>query len=962
MVNSNLNIQVKRYVPSIEDLNVYIRERNDNIGRARSNFNDFLKNRYFYNKKNVVVIADLSDQKLEGMDLKGVDFSGSQISNTSFENCDLSDAILRDVNLDNTYFKDSALANLDLRGADLETCRFDASYKYYGQEGNAAKISGIKLSSTYSQVREYAGIKAAAIQKQENHKLIKAKESELNAAYTNVSYRQAFRIQLGYISGNEKYDKLASELNVLKSNTYQKDQPINQSISNIFGQQSFTFDPIYKRGSLKGSMDIEKVYIPFSREDLLNYIDAIKIRPDLSINKFTKELVLSRGKNIAENVKVVADLSSEADNHGNWQRKDFTNMDLSNIKMKNVLCSGSDFSNSNFTSADISGSSLEGSKLHNATFHNVNAVDANLANAALNNANFVSSNFKRAYMPRSVAKAAKIDECIFDYANISKANLDNVKMTDAAFNYVNLSGASLAYADIQKIQMQHANISKAIMQNAEIVQSNLQSALMDQVQAQEVKIQNSILKDLKANAINLEKAEIDKLTSMEGADLDHAIMNHLKAKEVNFNKAKLNFIDAQFANFEQALLEKAEMQFADLKNATLDKANAEGINLTGSILEGINAKYANLKGAYLRDIKAQKAKFIEAQMQSVDACGADLQEALLNKVNLEKSRLHNAVMNSVDLKDASLDHAQVNIATKIVYPKNIEQVQGKLDSITTTGKKVVRDLQDHVKEQTDINVIKTGFMSKVYDKIPKEWESTKAVAGVIRNVTDSNVRMNINIKNTIRGAEAFTAVANKYSAKSERFFKWIENKLNSWKARWKKWGKLAKTGIIIGGSITATLGVAVVLPIVITAGTILGIGGLGYGVYKLATLKHSLSEHVKSTLQYFKDTANNIRNNTGITKEQVQLRDEQRECEADYKPVPMPEIAKGNAAARNADFVAFNQVVNQNDLKVDLDKQKIRKLNTNHVTAKEEIKRDLSKDVKKLIYKSLSQNPVIERK
>ena len=92
----DLNVKIEAYKPTLDEIKNYVQAQQQAL-KENSNItlNDYLKENSAHKGSNTVVVADLSGMEFDReykdgtavtplLDLKGVDFSGSIIKNTSF--------------------------------------------------------------------------------------------------------------------------------------------------------------------------------------------------------------------------------------------------------------------------------------------------------------------------------------------------------------------------------------------------------------------------------------------------------------------------------------------------------------------------------------------------------------------------------------------------------------------------------------------------------------------------------------------------------------------------------------------------------------------------------------------------------------------------------------------------------------------------------------------------------------
>ena len=96
---------------------------------------------------------------------------------------------------------------------------------------------------------------------------------------------------------------------------------------------------------------------------------------------------------------------------------------------------------------------------------------------------------------------------------------------------------------------------------------------------------------------NLEK--IEKLPSLEGADLRFMALRGAKLKWANLKNSDLEDADLRYSNLRNTDLSGANLRGARLKNADLGGANLEGADLSGADLTCADLSWARLEGAVL---------------------------------------------------------------------------------------------------------------------------------------------------------------------------------------------------------------------------------------------------------------------------------------------------------------------------------------------------------------------------
>ncbi|MFK7979692.1 MAG: pentapeptide repeat-containing protein [Saprospiraceae bacterium] len=95
------------------------------------------------------------------------------------------------------------------------------------------------------------------------------------------------------------------------------------------------------------------------------------------------------------------------------------------------------------------------------------------------------------------------------------------------------------------------------------------------------------LKEIILPFANFCSSKIEQV-NFQSADLSYSIFTDVAAKNINFHKANLAYVDFTRANLENADFSKANLVGADFENCNLAGANFEGANLSGTRFPGAN--------------------------------------------------------------------------------------------------------------------------------------------------------------------------------------------------------------------------------------------------------------------------------------------------------------------------------------------------------------------------------------
>jgi len=709
------NIAIEIYQVKYEDLKEYLQQKTLN------SFNEYIKNRDFSKKKNIIVLADLSGEKINNLDLTGADLQGVILGKTKFDNCNFTDVKLCDTDLTDVTFADCKFIGTDLRGANLHYTDFhysdldeDSQIKDLGDKFKDIKIniSDLKRLNKYidedvqkeqDYFEEYQQCIQSINRKQEKLELLKAdikskadtkskkeikqiqktigtlsKEIQnLKDEFTNAPNRRKGQINVEIEQASEtlntfeKIQKLSNDIKNLESKLSSLSNMrmfCGKNLDGIFEQLQkqkipIQVDPSYIRGLDAADRDAIKTYVKLNEDDINAYLEKAKTsKTPLSLVEFAR----NKDK-LGANINVIPDLSEI-----NLAKKEFKNLDL-----RNAIFAGANLANIKIIECDIRGASFEGANLQNSQFDKVNGSDTNFLFTNLKNAKITNSNLERSYMPKIDLSQSKIENCNLNAAILINANAESSEIANSELNNTNFTGTSLAYANMQKNKMQKTILNAALLDNAKLISCDLQDAFMNQVHALNAEFIKSNMKEIKAIEGNFNDAEF-KEVSLEGADLRKAMLERVQAIKVNMKKA---------------LLDKANFEFANLESATLENASAKFTNFNEAILEKVNAKNIDMSDAIASSIKASHADFTNAIIERANLSKAELRNAILHFVDAKYANMEKAILNNTEFNGAKF--SETNTYNIVGIPKGKIQYENDNGHYET-------DINDHIQIQNKI--------------------------------------------------------------------------------------------------------------------------------------------------------------------------------------------------------------------------------------------------------------------
>jgi uncharacterized protein YjbI with pentapeptide repeats len=203
---------------------------------------------------------------------------------------------------------------------------------------------------------------------------------------------------------------------------------------------------------------------------------------------------------------------------------------------------------------------------------------------------------RKGRMIRFLSDAELINTSLcLESANLSHADLTNVKLKGAKLGYANLEGADLSLTD-ERIIIPFQKYPEKIIEDYKCKELSKKKPDKSQVQCKEEsekvpdtrkRLLEYVDGDIQLYCANLKGAKLYGRFLLK-ACLENAILT-------NANLTKTNLTGADLSG--------ADLSGADLSGADLTKANLTGANLTGANLTGANLTGADLTKAILKDAK-----------------------------------------------------------------------------------------------------------------------------------------------------------------------------------------------------------------------------------------------------------------------------------------------------------------------------------------------------------------------
>lgn len=641
---------------TLADLQDYINAKNSN-DKPNYSLNDFVNEQSNY-KKNTIIIADLSNQKLGNknsqqlVDLKGAIFNGTLIENTVFYFCNLEGAQFCDMHLKNVEFINSNINFVDFRHADLSSCKFGNNYL----ESPWNLTEKIKLSSTASCIRIYADIKNEIAKKNEQKRLIKNKRLEIRELKNQISLflRLGLLFNLGQASA--KYNKLRRELYRMQKGIFFTNHMIHTSFQNVFRSELCVFDPVLLKQETLYDTLIQKKFMPLSRQNLIDYFKKRKTSKTLSLNDFaTKLYIKSHGNtNIDKNVKIIADLSSKINVFGNneWNRLNLSELDFSNTDLSEVIFSGSNLRKCNFKGANLSRANFESTLIQGSIFNNTTLTDSNFYYADLSDTTFINSNLMHARLDWSVANNANFSDANMQFVRAPNANWRHAQIINSNMEYSDFTGTDFRETQFTKVISAHSIFDKAYFKHAVFNDCNVSESMFNHAVLVHSIWNKCIAQNVEMMHSDLSEIKISEYCNFEGANFSHSKLDGIKAPKAHFAKTIINHVKLSNGQLAASCLDKALLRFTNLSDCVLNESSCIDADFTGSKLDNVKMLKSNLTNSLFIACSIKNSNFSKSNFENADLRNTKFENSALDYIKSSRTKVnHNTKILESSTKD-----------------------------------------------------------------------------------------------------------------------------------------------------------------------------------------------------------------------------------------------------------------------------------------------------------------------
>lgn len=193
-----------------------------------------------------------------------------------------------------------------------------------------------------------------------------------------------------------------------------------------------------------------------------------------------------------------------------------------------------DLSEAKFNYSDLRNANLSNANLRNAIFYKANLSKANLSKADLYEALFYRANLNNANLCEALLMSA-----LLGFSNLSNTSLVMAHLSDADLSYAKLINANLSNADLNNVNLSYADLTNAnlsdallkcaILTNTNFDKANLTNCLIYGIAVWDVKLNETIQKDL---IITPEGAPTITVDNLEVAQFIYLLLHNEKIRHI----------------------------------------------------------------------------------------------------------------------------------------------------------------------------------------------------------------------------------------------------------------------------------------------------------------------------------------------------------------------------------------------------------------------------------------------
>ena len=212
--------------------------------------------------------------------------------------------------------------------------------------------------------------------------------------------------------------------------------------------------------------------------------------------------------------------------------------------------------------------------------------------------------------------------------DLSGMDLSGADFSGASLDGVQFKNATLRQADFSRASLEQADFSNAALTEASFFEADLTAAVVISADLSRANLQRAIMAHVKATKANLTQADLSE-ANLEAGQLEYAILHEIKANGADFSFAVLTGADLRKARISSALFDGTVLTSADLSDATgkgavFKAADLSAARMSNGCFSDANFADATMDHADLQRCDLAGATFERSRAEQIDMSGADL--------------------------------------------------------------------------------------------------------------------------------------------------------------------------------------------------------------------------------------------------------------------------------------------------------------------------------------------------
>lgn len=556
----------------------------------------------------------LSGGNYEGMQLRKICLELRDMTNTSFDNCDFRDSKIINCNVNGSSFKNAILRNVEVEQTDFSN----------------ADLSGAVLDNINTKYFKNA--------EGENIDILNTKLTSVLKGGNNTYHTCKLNKKVSYVGTNWSNNDISGM--VFKDMDLSNCVFINTVLDNCIIRNCFGSNVIFQNCSVTNTVFFNNRFMKSTFMNI-NFEILWKLRLKKSI---MSECTFPIKTNIMLlNVRVVS--------------CDFSKKSLGAVESKAVVTLNS---KTTFNKCKFKASTFLKNVWDNVYWTHCNFSHAKFNECSFDGGSMTYSNFQHASMSGITLKGINICHSNFIKATLADSIFTGVRAEYSHFDFLDLRTLKIKLCDFTHSSFIGSNMSGLNMKdnrfdNASFVEANLNNVTLESLP------KDINLKGTRMNS-SLLKGGIQNKRSFTSTDFTGKNWENFDMKGKNFtNSAFPKNLIVRNRNLKNTIFDGVLFRNCSFVDCNLEGCSFVGIRVEDTILDlsGSNLKNAKLNGIdtsyiQLNDCNLAGAIFDRATMNNFDFSGKDLTDCSFVRTSLINCKWNNVFMSGTTFKHANL--------------------------------------------------------------------------------------------------------------------------------------------------------------------------------------------------------------------------------------------------------------------------------------------------------------------